>query len=487
MSKELRKKTIRGISWSFVEDISRNSGEVIISIILARLLSPEEFGLLGIVLIFIRISNVIIDSGFSQALIRKNNCTQKDYSTIFYINIILAVLFYLLIFVFSGHISRLFNEPLLQNIFKVLGIILIIDSMHYIQKTIVIKNINFKLEAKISSISILLSGSIGIAMAFLGYGVWSLVAKYILLRCFRTVLYWISCSWRPSLLFSKESFKELFGFGSKILISNVFSRFFENIYRFIIAKFFSVEILGFYHKAKNFLILPSSGLNNIIMKVSYPVLSSFNDNDRKLKSALKKLIGFNVFVSAFFMFLFAIIAKPMVIILLGEQWSTTAQYLSILCYSGILIPFQNLNQNMLNVKGRSDLFLITQLYKKVLSIPAILIGLQFGIISMLYMIVFNSIISSLIISRYTAGLINYNTKEQISDIIPGILITGISAVVGFAFNFYINANNLATLIIAITTMSIFTVVISELLKFQPYIEVRTLIFERLKKIRISSP
>lgn len=483
MTADLKEKALTGVSWSFIDNICRNGINFLIGIVLARLLSPVEFGIIGIVMIFVLISNVIVDSGFSQALIRKRNCSLEDYSTVFFYNLCVSIVFYFVLFFASGMISALFDEPILKNVLKLVGLVLIINSFHTIQKTIIFKNINFRFETKINAVSFLFAGLIGIVLAYFGYGVWSLVVKMLALSFFTTAFYWFFVNWRPSLIFSKASFFELFGFGSKLLLSSLITTTFNNIYHFVIAKFFSTEMLGYFQKAVQFSNLPSQSLNSICLKVLYPVLSSINDDDIKLKSALKKIIRMNIFISSFMMLLLAVIAEPLIILLLGPRWLVTAQYLSIICFVGVFMPVYALNQNMMKVKGRSDLFLYCQIIENSLLVPAVFIGIFIGIIPMLYAMVTNSLIIVLVSSYFTGKIIDYGTKEQLWNIFPCIMITGLPSLIVLYFTYYLRAGNIETILISIFAMPILTLIVSELFKFKPYIELKEIGFSQLKKIK----
>lgn len=282
----LKQKTISGLFWSFIDQFANLLISFIVGIILARILTPREFGLIGMITIFIAISESFINSGFSNALIRKNDATDTDYSTVFYYNLAVGILFYLILFFTAPLISNFFNEPQLTRIIKALGLILIIDSLTIIQRTILTKRIDFKLQTRISIISSLGSGIIGIVMAFEGFGVWSLVVQRLSKQALNSLFLWIWNKWRPSLIFSMKSFKELFSFGSKLLLSGLIDTIFRHVYKLIIGKFYSAQDLGYYTRAEEFKKLPSQTLNSVVGRVSYPVLSSIKDDRERLKKKL---------------------------------------------------------------------------------------------------------------------------------------------------------------------------------------------------------
>lgn len=252
----LKQKTVSGLLWSFIDNFSNLGIQFIIGIILARILSPKEFGLIGMLTIFIAVSQSFINSGFSQALIRKKDPSQADYSTVFYFNIIIGIVCFLILFFCAGLISRFFKEPQLKLLVQVLGLSLIINSFTIIQQTILTRKIDFKLQAKISIISSVVSGIVGLGMAFAGYGVWSLVIKTITMYSITSIFLWLWNGWKPVLVFSIQSFKELFSFGSNLLVSGLIDTIYRNVYYLVIGKYFSAQELGYYTCADQFNTLP---------------------------------------------------------------------------------------------------------------------------------------------------------------------------------------------------------------------------------------
>ncbi|TET67965.1 MAG: lipopolysaccharide biosynthesis protein, partial [Candidatus Aminicenantes bacterium] len=265
----LRQKTINGLKWSFVDSFANQGFQFIIGIILARLLVPKDFGLIGMLIFFIAISQSFIDSGFSQALIRKKDCKQVDFNTAFFFNLLVGIVFYLVLFFSADLIAGFFGEPQLFSLIRVLGLVLLINAFGLIQRTILIKEINFKLQTKISLIASFISGAVGIGMALNGFGVWSLVYKTIILQLTTTFLFWLWNKWKPTATFSVRVFKDLFQFGSKLLASGLIDTIYQNIYYLIIGKYFSAADLGYYTRADEFRKIPSQNLYGIIGRVSY--------------------------------------------------------------------------------------------------------------------------------------------------------------------------------------------------------------------------
>jgi len=475
----LKQKTVSGLLWSFVDSIAGQGIIFIVGIILARLLSPKEFGLIGMLTIFIAISQSFIDSGFRQALIRKQNCTEVDYSTVFYFSIAVSVLFYGLLFICANSIANFFNEPILKEMIRVLGLGLIINSLTIIQSTILTKHLDFKLQAKISVISSIISGSISIYMAYTGWGVWSLVALTLLKFSIGSFLLWFWSKWKPIRHFSVESFKELFSFGSKLLVSGLIDTIYRNVYYLIIGKYFSAAELGYYTRADQFQAMPSANLQGIIGRVSYPVLSTMQNDIPRLREAYKKIIRSTMLVTFALMLGMAAVAKPMILTLIGEKWEPSIIYLQMLCFVGMLYPLHSLNLNMLQVQGRSDLFLRLEIIKKLLAVPVIIIGIIWGIKAMLLGIMANSLIAYYLNSYYSGRFIGYSFFAQIKDILPSFLIAVLMSSVVFAEGLLIPLTPLPLLILQILTGTILTIGLCEGLHVKEYLYIKETIKEKI--------
>lgn len=395
----------------------------LVGILLARILSPSEFGILGMITIFIAISNSIVDSGFSNALIRKIDAKNIDYNTVFYFNLVIGIIFFIILFSVAPAISRFFSEPVLIEVTRAMGAILIINAFSIVQRTLLVKKVDFKTQTKISLLASIISGLVGIGLALSGFGVWSLVGQQILKQLLNSIFLWIFNSWRPALEFSRHSFKELFGFSSKLLLSGIIDTIYKNIYYLIIGKLYSAAQLGQYTRAEQFNNVFSSNLTSVVQRVSYPVLSSIQNDTEKLKDAYKRLIKTTMLVTFACMLSLAAVAKPLIIILIGEKWLPSVVFLQIICFAGMLYPLHAINLNMLQVKGRSDIFLKLEIIKKFIAVLPISLGIFFGIEFMLVGSVFTSIIAYFLNSHYSGFLINYNTRDQIVDILPSFLIS----------------------------------------------------------------
>jgi len=418
MQESLKDKTVRGVGWSFIDNIASSGITFLVGLILARLLTPEEYGVMAMIAIFIAVSNSIIDSGFSNALIRKVHINRIDYNTVFYFNIVVSIVLYISLFLASPVISVFFKEPILMEVMRIIGFILIINALSIIPRTIFVRNVNFKTQTKVSLIS---SISVGIGMALAEMGVWSLVGQQLSRQLLNTLFLWIFCKWHPNFEFSIKSFNELFGFGSKLLLSGLINTIYKNIYYIIIGRFYASSILGQYTRAEQFNTIFSSNLTTVVQRVSYPVLSSIQEESERLREAYRKVIKTTMLISFACMLGLAAVAKPLILILIGAKWLPAVYFLQIICFAGMLYPLHAINLNILQVKGRSDLFLKLEIIKKVIAIGPIMIGIYCGIEYMLWGSVVSSFIAYFLNSYYSAGLIDYPTIDQLKDILPTFL------------------------------------------------------------------
>lgn len=479
----LKKKTINGILWSAVDNFAGLGITFIVGIVLARLLTPAEFGLIGMLAIFIAVSESFINSGFSNALIRKKDATEVDFSTVFYFNLIAGVLFYLILFLIAPLVGSFFNEPQLKPLLRVLALGLIISSLTLIQRTTLTRRIDFKLQTKISVIAALGSGVVGIGMAYKGFGVWSLVFQTLSKQAMNSLLLWLWNRWRPLWVFSIESFKELFAFGSRLLVSGLIDTIYNNIYYLVIGKYFSAKELGYYTRAQQFNDLPSKNLNAVMSRVTFPVLAQMQDDKEKLKAGYKRMIKTIMFISMILMAGLAAIAEPMVITLIGEKWRPSIIYLQLLTFIGMMYPLHALNLNMLQVQGRSDLFLRLEIIKKLIAIPVIIVGVYLGIIAMIFGMWFLNLVAYYLNSFYSGQFINYSMKEQVKDILPGFGIALVMGAIVMAGGWLLPASYLVKLIVQLVLGAFLAFALSEIFKPEAYLELKSIVLSSFSKIR----
>ncbi|MFO7851415.1 MAG: lipopolysaccharide biosynthesis protein [Bacteroidota bacterium] len=477
----LKGKTISGILWSSVDNFITQGIAFIVGIILARLLTPEEFGLIGMIAIFIAVSESFIRSGFHEALIRKKDCSNMDYSTVFYYNLLVGLLFFLLLYIFAPAISSFFEEPELKNIIRVLSLVLIVNALTIIQRTILTKRVDFKLLTRISVIASGGSGVLAITLAYKGFGVWSLVALQLSKQVLNSLLLWLWNRWRPSLGFSKDSFKQLFSFGSKLMVGGLIDTTYQNIYYLVIGKFFSAGDLGYYTRAQIFSRFPSHNINMVMSRVTYPVLAEMQDKPDFLREGYRRLIRSIMLLTFILMLGLAAVAEPMVITLIGEKWRPSIIYLQMLCFAGMLYPLHALNLNMLKVQGRSGIILRLEIIKKTLTVPIIIIGIIFGIKIMIAGMILNSFVDYYLNSYYSGKYIGYGTLRQVRDIMPSFLLAAGMAAVVFTLGCLLKTSYPVTLVLQIVAGAVIVFAFCEITRMEDYIYLKSIIVDKLLK------
>lgn len=439
-SKSLRHKTLKGTIWSSIERFSVQGLSFLIMIFMARVLTPADYGLIGELSVFIAISMSLVDSGFSQALIRKQNRTETDNCTVFYFNIAISAILYGILFISAPTIARFYNEPLLTPLTRVISLVLIINSFGVVQRALLVSNLDFKTQAKASFSGILLGGIVGIIMTYSGFGVWSLVWYQIISATITLFVLWFISPWRPQILYSWQSFRELFGFGSKMAISGIINTLYQNIYLIVIGKVFRPADLGFYTRAQQFAQLPSQNLNDIVQRVSYPVLCTISDNDERLRNVYRRFLRLSAFIVFPLMIGLAVLAHPLIIIILKPQWEFAATLLSILCLSMMWYPIHAINLNLLQVKGRSDLFLRLEIIKKIIGIAILIITIPIGLIAMCIGSIFSSLICLAINTYYTGKLIQVGFFTQMRDLLPTIIYSLSMGVIILGATYFLQAD-----------------------------------------------
>ncbi len=419
--KNLKERTITGFKWSFLDNVGKHGGQFIIGIILTRLLTPEDFGLIGMITIFIVIGQSLTNSGFGQALIQKKDADNVDFSTVFYFNLLASSIIYLIIFLSAPLIAKFYNEPELIPLVKVISLAFVIDAAGRIHQVHLEKKLNFKSPSIVGVTSVFVSGAVSITLAYTGFGVWALVANTIIRSFTATIMFWIVSKWRPLIIFSKHSLKTLFMFGSKILVAGLMQSFFHNIYYLIIGRFFSAQSLGYYTRAATFKDMPVNSLTVIIQKVTFPVFSTIQDNDEKLIPGYTKALRLLLAAVMPFMVMIFITSKPMIHIVLGEKWLPVVPYLKVMVLYGWIYVLYTINNQIITVKGRSDYYLQVQVLDKVFIIISILLTYRYGIMAMIYGHMGATILSYLVESIYLKKVINISLAYQLKNILPFFL------------------------------------------------------------------
>ena len=432
MADSLKSKTLHALSWSFLESAGVQGVRFVIGIILARLLFPEQFGLIGMLTIFMGVAQAFLDSGFGEALIQKRDPTPTDTCSIFYFNIMVGLVAAALLCLIAPWIAAFFNQPALTPLARAMSLVIVINSFGLIQSTILYKQIDFKALTKVSLTASILSGIIGVTLAAVGFGVWSLVVQQISSAFIQVLLLWFLSAWRPALIFSLKSLRGMFSFGSRLLASGLLDQIFSNIYLIVIGKVFSATDLGLFTRAKNFQELPSNTLSGMVGRVTFPVFSTIQDDPARLKRGMKKALTTLVLVNFPMMIGMAVIAHPMVLVLLTERWAESIPYIQLLSILGLLYPLHVINLNLLKALGRSTLFLRLEIIKKVLTVINIAVTWQWGISAMIYGMTTLSVISYYLNSYYTGVLIGYPIREQLRDLLPYFMTAALMGLAVYA-------------------------------------------------------
>lgn len=413
----LKEKTVKGVMWSSLDRFSTQGIQFVFSILIARLLLPSDYGIVAMLGIFLAISQTFIDSGFGTALIRKIDRTETDYCTVFYFNIVVGLFFYGVLWCASPWIASFYNIPLLENVTKVLSLTFVFSSFSGIQNARLSIAIDFKTRAKISVIVTLLTGVVGLWMAYSGYGVWALVVQSVFSSLLRSVLLWIYVRWMPRLIFSWKSFRELFSFGSKLLASALLDTTYNNIYPLVIGKFFSSSTLGIYARADGLAQYPSSNITGALQGVTFPVLSSIQNEPERLSNAYKRLLRLSAFIVFPLMVGLAAVADPLIRLVLTDKWEGAIYLLQIICFSMMWYPIHAINLNLLQVKGRSDFFLKLEIIKKIQGVIILCATIPLGIVAMCYGRIVGSLLSLVYNTYYTKRLIGYGYWAQMKDLL----------------------------------------------------------------------
>ena len=463
----LKAKTVKGTFWSAADAFLGQGVTFLVGIILARLLTPEEYGLIGIVTIFTTIMLGIIDSGFSNALIRKIEVSKEDYCTLFFFS--------------APAIAQFFERPQLVLLCRVMGVFLIFQALSIVQYTILSRNIDFKTKTKASLFSGIISGVIGIAIAFMGHGVWALVAQQLSKQLLYSVCLWWFNKWWPKLNFSFESFKYMWGFGWKLLLSGILDRLWGQLYQTVVGKCYTPATLGQYSRSKEYASIFSINLTSIVQRVSYPVLSQVQNNKDRMVSAYRRVIKTTMFVTAVCMISLSAVSEPLIYCLIGPQWHEAATFLPFICISMSLYPLHAINLNMLQVQNRTDIFLYLEVIKKIVAIGPICLGIFVNIYWMLAGSVVTGIISFFLNSYYTGKSLYYTSWMQLKDVAPSYALAAIVALSVYFLKF-LPISYWIILPIQIVAGTAVLFVVCELTKMEEYLELKSIVKDTIGKI-----
>ncbi len=444
----LKKDTLSGVKWSSIERFSVHGINFIIGILLARLLSPSDFGTVAMVNIFYAVSRTFYNSGFQNALIRKKERSEDDYCTVFIFNTVIAVVCYIILFIIAPWVAEFFNTPVLCSILRVQSVCLVINAFGAVQVARLTIAIDFKGLAKRAVTASICSGVTGVVLAYCGWGVWALVAESMVSSTLNMLLVWFYSKWRPKLRFSWKSFHEMFSYGSKLLLSNLLNTVYNNLTPLIIGRFFSAKDLGFYARGTRFSKFPVENINGVLKRVTFPILAKVQDDTKRLINAYRKYICMTSLCIFFACMLLAALSKPFILFLLTEKWEQAIIYLQIYSFSAMFAHVGSINLNLLQVIGRSDLFLRLEVIKKIISTAILFAAIPFGVIGICVSKIIYTQISIFINTYYTGKLFKLGYVEQLKDFSGFFFCSVIACVPAFLLTL-LNMNHLLTMLLGI--------------------------------------
>lgn len=439
MEENLKSKTKKGLYWSFINQFSNYGLNFCIGIVMARLLSPSDYGITALPAVFMAVASTIQDGGLANALVRKKKVSESDLSTAFYYSAILGVFLYIVLFFAAPWIADFYNTPVLIPLIRITAIGFLYSPLGVVQNVLLRRRLNFKTQTKIALATRILGASIGIAMAYVGYGLWALVISNFISGLLWLFFCWIAVRWIPKTGWSKESFKYLWGYGNKMMASAILETLYSNIAPVFIGKYYSPTQLGVYNRAQGYASMPSQNITGAINNVSFPVLSKMQDDDEKLAYNYRRMLKLSAFVIFPIMLMLSALARPFVITMITAKWEGCIIFLQIICFSMMWYPIHAINLNLLQVKGRSDLFFRLEVIKKVVGISILFITLPMGLIQFCVGTIFSSMIALVINTYYTGKLIHVGYVKQMKDLFPIFSLSFLVWLCIHAINYFISS------------------------------------------------
>ncbi|HEY8892400.1 MAG TPA: lipopolysaccharide biosynthesis protein [Clostridium sp.] len=479
-NKSLKSKVLYGLFWRFMESSGTQGIQFVVSIILARLLLPKDFGIIGLITVYIQVANVFIQSGFGTALIQKKEVDDEDYSSVFYLSLTMSAVLYLILYFTAPLIARFYSEPMLVQILRILSFTLILGVINSIQFTVISREMKFKKSFIVSLGGVFVSALVGVTMAYRGYGIWSLVFSQISGQVTSTIILWFTVRWRPKLLFSFKKIKELFKFGSNLLISGLLDSLFNNLFPLIIGKLFGSTMLGYYNRGQSFPSLMVNNIDGTIVGVMFPALSKFQNDRVQVKKIVRRMLVTSSFLVIPMMVGLAVVARPLVLLLLTDKWLPCVPFLQFACITYALWPIFTANLQAITAVGRSDIFLRLEIFKKILLVVVILISVHYGIYAMLIGSVIVSFVSAVINASPNKKLLNYSYKEQMFDIMPSILLSLTMSLVVLAVSL-LSFSLWLVFLLQIIVGAVFYFGVAYLLKFECFLYILDLLKAAIDK------
>lgn len=477
----LKDKTIASAFWAFLQKIGTSGFQLIVSIVLARLLMPSDFGLIGMLAVFISLSETLVQAGFSQALIQKKDADEEDFSSVFFINLVVSLSIYFILFLLAPYIASFYDQPQLTKLTRVLSLIFVINAFSYVQETRLKKSMEFKKLMTIYLPSTFISGIISIIMAYSGFGVWALVAQRLINQSLFAVQLWVRTKWKPLFIFNIEKSKELFSFGSRLMLSGVIHTITDSLYQISIGKYYNAQMLGYYENANKLTQTATNTISSVLNSVAFPAFATIQDDNERLKIGYKKVMQQVLFWLAPVLVLAAVVAEPLFLMVFGEKWLMAVPYFQVLCIAQVFSPLTSYNLNIITIKGRSDLYLKIEIIKKSFLIVGVLVCIPFGIMALVIFRLIYSITVFFINSSYSGKFIGYSTFNQIKDILPIIILSALmGGVVFMSKTLLLNLSDFYFLLISAVIGFVTFYGISIIIKMEPYLDFKEIVLKKLK-------
>ena len=475
-----RKIVVSSLIWRFAERCGAQGVSFIVGLVLARLLAPEDYGLIAIVSVFTTFINIFIDSGMGGALVQKKNADDIDFSSVFYFSILFSIVIYIAFFFLSPWFASLYDAPELVPVFRVMGITFLISGIKNIQITFIQIRMAFKKFFYANLGGSILSAIIGITFAYLGYGVWALVAQSLTSNLFGAIVLWVTIKWKPKLLFSFSRLKSLISYGWKLLTTSLISTAYSDIWQLIISFLYVPADLAFYNKGNHFPDLIIKNVNSTIDIVLFPAMSKTQDEKDRLKAMTRRSIKTSTYIMAPLLLGLAAVSEPLIKILLTDKWLPCVPFMQIFCITYVFYPIITANSNALKAMGRSDLVLKQEIFKSIFGLAALLATMRFGILPIAFGFLITNLFIQFIKAFPNKKLMNYSYFEQMKDILPAILLAAFMAVIVLLVNL-LELNPIITLLIQVTLGAIIYILGSVMFKFESFVYLLGIIKDFFKK------
>lgn len=471
---DVKRSTIKGIVWSMMERFSTMGIQLLCTLVIAQFLTPMDFGVVSMMSIFLSFSSILVDSGFGQALIRKQSVTEEDYSSVFYFNIFLSIIIYVLGYIFSPLIADFYNEPMLTSLLRVSFLVMFCYGFSVVQQARLFKELNFSLVSKISLLSVILSGIVGIIMAYLLKNAWSLVLQALSLAFFRTVFMWIFSKWMPKLVFSWKSINKFLKFSLNLLGTNMIASITDNLASLFIGRAYNSTELGNYTVPNKIQVSVSGTISFSIHRVSYSVMSSFQDEIEKLRDYSQKIVAMAFFIIAPIMLFLLLESEDFFLIILNPKWLTAAFYFKFLCVIGMIFCFADINMDVLLVRGRSDIVFRIELVRKTIFVLLLLIGIRYSMIILLCLLIAYNVFNTILVSYFVGKEIKLSLWGQFCNIVPTVTTLMFSAVITLTLINYLK-NYIARFSLSILVFFVSYIIFSYIFRNKSLFQVKYII------------